>query len=650
MKKYLIWCLSVIITANMFMAGCSKSAASSEVSDTTVSTSVSSESSEKSEENIQYGSVTAVDGNTVTVDLGTLNSTNNMPNGTPPSKPGDSSKNEDGNDNTPPSKPGDSSENEDGNNNTPPSKPGDSSESEDSNDKTPPSKPNNDEENSSDSADNENSGKPDDMQSPPGNGSAPSMLELTGETLTFTVTDSTTITLESANELGSVSDITVGATISFTLADDGTSAEAVTVKSMNNGFGGGNSSGSDTGDITLSGKLTIDGETSSSDGESITSSDENQNAVLVTNSGSLTLSNATVTKSGDTTSDDESNFYGVNAIVCAAGGSTIAINGTSVLTSSSEGSNAIFATGEDSEINISGAEIHTTGNSARGLDATYGGKITASDMKITTEGAHCAAVATDRGEGTITISDSSLSCSGDGSPCIYSTGNITANNVTGTATGSQICVIEGKNSITLNNCTLTGAGKNGIMLYQSTSGDAAEGTSILTSNDSKLITTSEGEMFYITNTDAVINLKNTVLSFTSEILLNASGNNTNNWGEEGSNGGDVTLNASNQILEGDITCDSISTAAIVLSSGSSLTGAIDTADTGNVTISLDDTSIWNVTGNSYITVITDSLSDLSNIKSNGYTVYYDSSNSANEWLNCETITLSGGGKLMPMQS
>ena len=52
---------------------------------------------------------------------------------------------------------------------------------------------------------------------------------------------------------------------------------------------------------------------------------------------------------------------------------------------------------------------------------------------------------------------------------------------------------------------------------------------------------------------------------------------------------------------------------------------------------------------SYLTTLTDEDTDLSNIKDNGNTIYYDSSNSTNSWLNGKTITLSDGGTLKPIQ-
>jgi hypothetical protein len=83
------------------------------------------------------------------------------------------------------------------------------------------------------------------------------------------------------------------------------------------------------------------------------------------------------------------------------------------------------------------------------------------------------------------------------------------------------------------------------MIYQSMSGDAGEGTGTFTATDSSLSVSESSDvyktapMFFITNTDAVINLKNTKLSYGSGILISATS--TSEWGNSGSNGGNVTL-------------------------------------------------------------------------------------------------------------
>jgi len=232
------------------------------------------------------------------------------------------------------------------------------------------------------------------------------------------------------------------------------------------------------------------------------------------------------------------------------------------------------------------------------------------------------------------------------------TGAYSANGETKTSTNEKIsaseaAVVEGKNSITLYDSTISGEKKNGVMLYQSMSGDSGVGTSYFNMTGG-ILSSAEGSMFFITNTDSEINLKGATLKNSTGILLNAAG--TTRWGNQGSNGGNVTLNANSQTLEGIITCDKISTVVLKLTNKSSLKSTINSSNTAkSVTLSLDNDSTWTVTGTSYITALTDVDTTLSNIKDNGNTIYYDSSNSANSWLNGKTITLNGGGTLKPVQ-
>ncbi|MEN6390199.1 MAG: stalk domain-containing protein [Syntrophomonas sp.] len=416
------------------------------------------------------------------------------------------------------------------------------------------------------------------------------------------------------------------------------------VSSGSGGSGGtpGGSGGS-TAQTSGSAVYSQSGSTVTKFGETINATQSDQSCVMVNNSGILTLSGSTLNKTGDTSSEDESNFYGLNAAVLAKSGSSITLNDSSI-TTNSEGSNAVFATGESSHIYVSDVTINTSSNSSRGLDATLKGSITATNVNITTAGAHCAALATDRGNGTVTVTGGTMNTAGEGSPGIYSTGTITATDATFTAVGSEAAVIEGKNAITVNNCSLVGTVKHGVMLYQSFSGDAEVGTSVFTMNGGTL-TAKAGPLFYSTNTKAIINLNGAALNGSSGILLKAA---ADRWGSSGSNGAEVTLNADSQNLAGSVICDSISKINIVLKNGSVLEATINAENTAKlISLSLDQGSTWIVVGNSYLSSFTDSVSDLSNIDDNGYTIYYDSSNSANNWLEGKTYTLKDGGQLSP---
>lgn len=420
-----------------------------------------------------------------------------------------------------------------------------------------------------------------------------------------------------------------------------------------------NASSNNTSQITTEGVVDVsDSQELSNKTLSATSSDES--AIVVNDGGSLNATGLTISKSGDSSNTENSEFYGLNAAVLVQKESEATIKNTTIKTSAT-GANAIFSTGENATLNVSNTKITTTGDSSRGLDATYGGTINANKVTITTSGQHCAAVATDRGEGTVTVKNSILNTNGKGSPCVYSTGTISVSDSKGTATNSSCAVIEGKNSITLNNTKLTSYGVGrvddgidncGVIIYQSMSGDASEGTGTFSATDSTLTISKKSKvyetspMFFITNTDAVINLENTKLNYGSNQLVTVSGND-GEWGSQGSNGGNLTLNATNQTLNGNISVDNISTASFILKS-STLTSTINSENNAKkVNLSLDSSSKWVITGDSYVTTLTLENNDLSLIEDHGYTIYYDAS--ANSWLNGQTITLSNGGTLTPIQ-
>lgn len=351
--------------------------------------------------------------------------------------------------------------------------------------------------------------------------------------------------------------------------------------------------------------------------ESMTNTTADQNAFIGKNKAVIDIENSVFDKTGDTTSDDNSNFRGQNAVVLGIEGSQINIKGSNI-TSNSKGSNAVFATGEGSVINVENTNIHTKSDSSRGLDATYKGTVNGKNLTITTEGAHSATLATDRGEGTITAEAAKLMTSGEGSPVIYSTGNIIVNNVNGIANNSEIGVVEGKNSITLTNSNVTGYKDNGFMLYQSFSGDAESGIARLKAENNTLTTHATGAFLYVNNTTAEVDLSNNAISMpNTSTLVKAAAD--SRWGKTGENGGHLTLRTSNQELSGNIMADSISTIALDMTNGSSLVGAVNTDNTAKeVTVKLSKDSNWILTGDSYVKSLNNEDTTGSNIHLNGY--------------------------------
>ena len=368
--------------------------------------------------------------------------------------------------------------------------------------------------------------------------------------------------------------------------------------------------------------------------DSYEANNTDESVILVENGGNLTLSDATVNKaSGDSSNTENSEFYGINAGILVTKESTATIKNATI-TTSAKGSNAVFATGENSKIYISNSTIKTTAeSSSRGLDATYGGYIEADNVNITTSGNSCASLATDRGEGTVIANNSKLETNGVGSPVIYSTGDIAITKTNGVANYSKMVLIEGKNSATVTNSVLTASAKGnrndvdqaGIMIYQSMSGDASVGTGNFTATNSSLSILSNSKyyqtapMFFITNTNAIINLENTKLSYGSNLLISIKA--TDEWSNSGSNGGNLTFNANKQDLNGNIEVDNISTLVLNLEN-SSYSGTINGDNNAkNIAITLDSNSTITLTGDSYVTSLKDDDTSYSNINFNGYKLY-----------------------------
>ena len=359
--------------------------------------------------------------------------------------------------------------------------------------------------------------------------------------------------------------------------------------------------------------------------DTIENSADSEHAILADGESAI-YSNTKVVKTGDSDSGDEADFYGDNAAIFATNGGTLDLS-EMVIKTDGKHANAVFSYGEGTTVNISDSYIETSGNCSGGLMTTGGGTMNATNLTVNTSGNSSAAIRSDRGGGTVSVDGGSYTTSGTGSPVIYSTADITVSNAEMTSTASQGVVVEGKNSVTLNSVTLNAdnnkknsdksAYYQAVMIYQSMSGDAAEGTSSFTMNGGTL-TNQNGDIFFVNNTATDITLSNATIvnNDTEGVFLRAA---AAGWGSEGSNGGQVNLNATNQEINGDMIVDDISVLNLYLKDKSTFTGSINsTGDAGDVYVELSGGSKWILTSDSYITSLT---CDADSIDLNGHKLY-----------------------------
>ena len=386
------------------------------------------------------------------------------------------------------------------------------------------------------------------------------------------------------------------------------------------------------------------------------SNDADGEHAIEANGEEAEYSNISVTKTGDA-DGDEADFYGENSAVLATEKGTLSIK-DSLIETNGKHANAVFSYGEGTTVNISDSVIETQGDCSGGLMTTGGGTMNAENLTISTSGRSSAAIRSDRGGGTVNVSKGSYKTSGMGSPVVYSTADITVSDAYMESTASQGIVVEGKNSVTLNNDTLTADNntKNSdksdyyqaVMIYQSMSGDAAEGTSSFTANGGS-ITNKNGDIFFVNNTATEISLSG--VEITNEdadgVFLRAE---AAGWGAEGSNGGKVNMTASGQVINDDMLVDDISTLNLYLKDKSAFTGAINSSgQSGDVYVEIEDGSTWTLTSDSYISGLT--VSEGSAIDLNGYKLYVDgkeySAGSASTGEAFDISTGSGNGSGSP---
>lgn len=571
--------------AKLLAMGCAVALATVGMTGCTKTTADSTQTFEAEESESVTAQVTAVDGNTVTADLGAMAEMQAPGDGQAPGEAPEKPDGEAPSGEAPEKPDGESTDGE------APEKPDGEAPSGET-----PAKPDGDSSDSQAPSDNGNGNGGVPNGAPDGQGQAPSMFTASGEAITFTLTDDTQITVEQGSETtdGTVDDIKEGSD-----ASNGTAA------------------------------TTIDADTTA-DGETYSSTGDDENALRV-DGVTATLSNITVNKTaGSSSSADNGDFYGMNAGLLAQNGATVTIKNATVNTGVKNG-NGIFSYGTGTTVNISDSTIRTTGDCSGGIQTTGGGTTNAANLDVETQGNSSAAIRSDRGGGTVNVNGGSYVTNGTGSPAVYSTADVSVSDATLIANNSEAMVVEGKNSVSLTDCNVTGnmtgtyqddsENIHNIMIYQSMSGDAEVGEANFTA-EGGVITAKSGDMFYVTNTDCTISLKNVVFKLANEVFLRIEGNSSERgWGQEGSNGGDVVLNAADQEIDGQILVDSISSLKLNLTEGSGFTGCInqDGAE-GTVDVTLSKDSTWTLTGDSYVSSFTGSTD---NVIANGYHLYVD---------------------------
>ena len=120
----------------------------------------------------------------------------------------------------------------------------------------------------------------------------------------------------------------------FTACSNGTSGSADTERPQGAGMeappgGQGGPGGGGSADLTYTAATEISA-ADTQENQNYASSTADESALLIATADSVTISNPTVTKSGDSDGGDNCNFYGLNAAVLVKDGANVTITGGTV--------------------------------------------------------------------------------------------------------------------------------------------------------------------------------------------------------------------------------------------------------------------------------------------------------------------------------
>ena len=322
-------------------------------------------------------------------------------------------------------------------------------------------------------------------------------------------------------------------------------------------------------------------------------------ALLATNGATVTIKNATVTSSAQNG----------NGVFSYGSGTTVNIS-DSAITTTADNSGGIQTTGGGTT-NASNLVVETSGNSSAAIRSDRGGgTVNVDGGAYTSNGYNSPAVYS---TADITVKNANLTANNSEALVIEGKNSITLEN----------CYVIG--NMSSDKGASSSENVHNVMIYQSMSGDADVGTSVFSMTGGSLVS-NNGDMFYITNTHCLLTLSGvSIVNNGGGALLRVTGNSASHgWGTAGGNGAQVEFTADGQTLDGDIIVDSISTLTMTLKNGSTFTGTINIVDNAeggaavsdNAVVTIESGCTWKLTGSCTIT----SLVNNGTIDFNGYTI------------------------------
>jgi hypothetical protein len=255
------------------------------------------------------------------------------------------------------------------------------------------------------------------------------------------------------------------------------------------------------------------------------------------------------------------------------------------------------------------------------------------------------------------IYDAIAHSAGIGSATFYALGTIYAENVLSRSDNGPVVFMDGNQNATLVNCDATAGLLGGVALFSSAIRTSGASLKLKDSKITTLGSTMPGLWFGNIIINVVID--SSQLNTASGILVVANYSQiTQDFDYYASytdnndlQPAEVFVTVKESDLTGDLVAYNSSYISWSLTEYSTWTGAAWSGyGDAYFDVTLDKTSNWTLTRTSIVQNLTDADSSLSNIKGNGFTLYYNASAASSSWLGGKTVALSGGGYAKPIGS
>lgn len=381
-------------------------------------------------------------------------------------------------------------------------------------------------------------------------------------------------------------------------------------------------------------------------------SSNDTSVIVVTERSEVNVSYSTIIKHGYASNLYQSSFYGTNAAVNVANASIAHLHNVNITTHN--GAANVYAYGTGTYVYVEHSTLYSSGPVAHGLYASGNGTIVGRNIKHYSGGNRASSFAGDNPAGYIYVYDSEAHTAGVGSAIFYALGAIYGQNIVGVADNAPALFSDGVQTIDFVDVDLTGGLLGGTVMFSSS--ERESGASINFTNSVLTALPKTAPALWFGNIIANSHLVSTQLNASSGVLVVANYSQVNQAfdyyaGYPDNNDllpAEVTIVVEQSSLAGDLVAYNKSSISWSLTKYSSWDGAAYSGyGESYLAVSLDRTSNWTLTRETYLTNFTDADKTLANVFSAGHNLYYDVNSSANEWLHNKTVVLNGGGKLIP---